>query len=115
MFTNVQFTPGDKEDPFALYDVLESNGFIDMVLSNIPDDIYSKLMGMLEDIVEKAEKYNISTACILDNIITDLPKNAKAAAEFINNVDLEKYEAVRRFAIAANGGRDITTNLPVTE
>ena len=115
MFTNIHFTPEDKEDPFALYDVLESNGFIDMVLSNIPDDIYSKLMGMLEDIVEKAEKYNISTACILENIITVLPKNAEAAAELINNVDLEKDEAVRRFAIAANGGRDITTNLPVTE
>ena len=67
------------------------------------------------EIKKKAEKYNISTACILENIITDLPKNAEAAAELINNVDLEKYEAVRRFAIAANGGRDITTNLPVTE
>ena len=115
MFTNIHFTPEDKEDPFALYDVLESNGFIDMVLSNIPDDIYSKLMGMLEDIVEKAEKYNISTACILDNIITNLPKNAAAAAEIVNNFDPNKYEAVQRFAVAANGGRDIKTNLPVTE
>lgn len=115
MFTNVYFSPEDKEDPFALYDVLDFNGFIDMVLENIPDDIYSKLMNMLEEIVEKAEKYNISTACILNEIITDLPKNAAAAADIINNFDPNKYEAVQRFAIAANGGRDIKTNLPVTE
>lgn len=115
MFTNVHFSPEDKEDPFALYDVLDFNGFIDMVLENIPDDIYSKLMNILEEIVEKAEKYNISTACILNEIITDLPKNAAAAAEIVNNFDPNKYEAVQRFAVAANGGRDIKTNLPVTE
>ena len=115
MFTNVHFSPEDKEDPFALYDVLDFNGFIDMVLENIPDDIYSKLINMLEEIVGKAEKYNISTACILNEIITDLPKNAAAAADIVNNFDPNKYEAVQRFAVAANGGRDIKTNLPVTE
>lgn len=52
MFTNVHFTRDKRR---RLRSMMCFNGFINMVLENIPDDIYSKLMSVLEEIVEKAE------------------------------------------------------------
>jgi len=57
-------------------------------------------------------KYENSAAAVFRKFVTDLPAAAAAAAEIVDNFNPEQYNAVRDFAIAANGGRDINTNLP---
>ena len=52
-------------------------------------------------------KYNLSTASIIRNIVNDLPAQAQAAMDIVNNFDQNKFQAVVDFAKAANGNRPI--------
>ena len=52
-------------------------------------------------------KYKTTFAGIISKIITDLPTNAQAAMDIVEKFDPDKFAAVRDFAKAANGNRDI--------
>ena len=56
---------------------------------------------------EANENYRHSAAALLQTFIQDMPKNAAAAAEIVNNFDKEKYKNVVDFAKSANGNRPI--------
>ena len=58
-------------------------------------------------------KFKNTTGGVLQAFIQDLPRNAAAAMEIIENFDKQKFQAVVDFATAANGNRNIDTNLPV--
>ena len=58
-------------------------------------------------------RYKNTAAAVLTRIIQDLPKNAAAAKEIMDSFDPEKYKQVSDFAAAANGGRNILTNMPI--
>ena len=111
LYTNIEFDEEDKVDELALYDVLESNGVIDEVVKAIGEEEYNDLYeGLMEQMDDKLTQEN-TAAAVLRRIISDLPKNAAAAKEIVENFDPEKYQAVADFAIAANGGRNINTNI----
>lgn len=107
MYTNISFTDKQKEDEEKIYNVLKTNGFFDKLLEVIPDDEYSELLGYIEEQIEKDMKYNLSTASIIRNIVNDLPAQAQAAMDIVNNFDQNKFQAVVDFAKAANGNRPI--------
>lgn len=98
LYTNISFTDKQKEDLLKLYDILESNGVIDAVASAIPEEEYSFVVDMLDTIKEESMKYNISVAGAINGIIENLPKNAQAAADIVDNFDASKYENVVDFA-----------------
>lgn len=98
MYTNLSFTDKQKEDYLKLYDILESNGVIDAVASAIPEEEYNFIVDMLDTIKEESMKYNISVAGVINGIIENLPKNAQAAADIVDNFDASKYENVVDFA-----------------
>ena len=77
--------------------------------SNIvfPDDEYKELLGYIEEQIEKDMQYNLSAASIIKSIVNDLPTQAQAAMDIVNNFDKSKFQAVVDFATAANGGRPI--------
>ena len=52
-------------------------------------------------------QYRMSIAGILNTFIQDMPKNAEAMSEIVDNFDKEKYKEVIDFARYANGGRPI--------
>jgi hypothetical protein len=110
MYTNISFTEKQKENESKLYDTLKSNGIIDKVLENMEESEYNDLYGYINSIIEDTMKYRNTAGAVLQSVIQDLPKNAAAAAEIVNNFDASKYQAVVDFATAANGGRDINTN-----
>lgn len=110
MYTNLSFTDKQRENETKLYDVLKSNGFIDLLLQYIPMDEYNELQYYIEKYVKDAVKYRNTAGSVLKSFINDLPANAQAAADIVNNFDKEKYQAVVDFATAANGGRNIETN-----
>ena len=90
-----------------IYDTLKSNGFIDKLLEVIDDNEYNDLFEYMVTIEEDIMNYRNTAGAVLQSVINDLPKNAAAAAEIVNNFDPSQYQAVIDFATAANGGRAI--------
>ena len=107
MYTDLEFTDEEKEDEFKLYDELNCNNVFISVIGAMEDDEYENLIKDLEMMQEKNEEYRRSTAALLQSVIQDLPKNAAAAADIVDNFDKEKYKNVIDFAKQANGNRPI--------
>ena len=115
MYTNITFTDAQRANEAKLYDELESNGLIADVIASIPEHEYLALLDYLKNVRQCLTDYKMSVNATLQSFVENLPENAAAAAEIVDNFDPEKYKAVVDFAKAANGGRDINTNEEVTE
>ena len=113
MYTNISFTDKQREDEFKLYDTLKSNGFFELFYSAIEPSEYEDLFKQMIELKTALEKNNISIANIINNLIENLPTNAEAVANILNNFDPSQFKDVIDFARYANGGRDINTNEPV--
>lgn len=113
LVTDIVFSQEDREDELALYDQLESSGLMQMIINALPANYYQSILSFVEETINRIQDYNKTTAAVLNALIQDLPQNAEAAMNFVNSFDPNKYEAVKKFAEAANGGRNISTNLPV--
>ena len=111
LYTDIEFSDEDRTDEMELYDILENNGIIDRVIEAIGEDEYGELKDKLITQMNDNMKYQNSAAAVLQRIITDLPKNAQAAKDIMDNFDQNKYQQVVNFATAANGGRNINTNM----
>lgn len=107
LYSNITFTNKQKENELKLYDTLKSNGILDKILENIPESEYTTLFEYLDEVVKTKTKFNRSVVSLIGNLINDLPTQAKAAMDIVNNFDQEKFQSVIDFAKAANGGRDI--------
>ena len=107
MYSNITFTDKQKEDPTKLYDLLESNGIIDGIISLIPDKEYEELQSYVEEVMKRKLEARKSVGAIINRFITDLPKQAEAMQKILDNFNPEQYQNVIDFAKAANGGRDI--------
>ena len=107
LYTNLSFTDKQKENEFKIYDTLQSNGFINKMIGFIPKEEYEDLFEMIEKQVKMEMKYTTTAASVLSKLVDDLPKNAEAAMKIVDNFDPNKFQAVKDFAAAANGGRDI--------
>ena len=107
LYTNLSFTDKQRENEFKIYDTLQSNGFIDKMIENIPQEEYNELFNLVEKQSKIEMKYMTTAASVLNKFIDDLPKNAEAAMKIVDNFDPDKFQAVKDFAKAANGGREI--------
>lgn len=107
MYSNLSFSEKQKEDEEKLYDCLKSNGYIDEILKNMPEQEYNDLIHFLDDQIDSEMKYNTTTAALVSKLINDLPANAEAAMKIVDNFDPDKFEAVKKFAEAANGNRPV--------
>ena len=107
LYTNINFTDKQKEDESKLFDVLLTNGIIDGVITTIPEAEYNMLVNLLNQMIEKNEKYSTTFAGVASKFINDLPAQADAAMKIVENFDPNKFQEVIAFAQAANGGRPI--------
>ena len=87
-----------------------SNGFFDKFFEAMDEAEYAELMSYIEELQDTILHYRNTAGAVLQSIIQDLPKNAQAAAEIVENFDPSRFQAVVDFATAANGGRNIETN-----
>ena len=110
LYTDIEISQEEREDEMKLYDILESNDIIDMVIANMDQDEYNELKGYLLEMESDSLAYRNTAAAVLTKIIQDLPKNAATAKEIVDSFDPSKYQEVVNFATAANGGRNINTN-----
>ena len=113
MYTNLSFTDKQRENELKLYDVLKSNGFIDLMLSHINDTEYTELQYYIDKYVEDNLTFKNTAGAVLQSVINDLPMNAQAAMDIVNSFDKTKYQEVINFANEANGNRHFSTNEPV--
>ena len=107
MYTNINFTEKQKEDEHKLYDSLKSNGLIDAFIEQMNEFDYSELFNMLDDTKRELIEYKRSTSALIQSLVSDLPKQAEAMKNIMDNFDPNKYKEVLNFAKAANGGREI--------
>ena len=106
-YTNISFTEKQKEDLFKLYDNLKSNKLLDLILDAIPEEEYDTLYTYLIDYIENQDVERRSVSGLIQSLINDLPAQAEAMKEILNNFDETKYSRVIEFAQAANGNRPI--------
>ena len=66
-YTNLSFTSKQKEDEIKLYDLLESNGIIDGVITCAQDE-YNSLTNDLNNIIDAIYKYQNSALGVLTTI-----------------------------------------------
>lgn len=107
MYTNIEFTEAQKDNPMRLYDLLQSHDIISGIISHMKEEEYNYLCQALNEEAEKVTKYNNTIASVINGFIQDLPKNAEAAKDIIDQFDPEAFQSVMSFAKAANGGRSI--------
>ena len=89
----------------SLYNILEEDVLFYPVDETTKNDQHSILMDYFQELATQINSRNFSG--IIQSIITDLPKQAEAMQDIIDNFDKEKYQNVLNFAKAANGGREI--------
>lgn len=70
-YTNLKFTEKQLEDVPELYDAMESNGFIDAIISAIPCTEYDFVVKGIDDTIKGVYDYQNSVYGILDGIATD--------------------------------------------
>ena len=74
------------------------------------DSEFNDLFEQINELKTTLEKEHLSTAGIIENVITNLPEQAEAVATILNNFNPSQFKDVIDFARYANGGRDINTN-----
>ena len=70
-YTNLTFTPKQKEDPFKLYDLLVSTGLYHDITSHICTEDLEELEGSIWDTIKSIYNYRNSVMGILENISAD--------------------------------------------
>jgi hypothetical protein len=99
-YTNLSFTDAQKEDLFKLYDILESNEIIDMIISAIPEVEYNTLRDNLL-IMEKAyAKYRNSARAVVEQFTMFAPNSAQQMNEVLKDFDMNKMQQVVDLASA---------------
>ena len=106
MYTNINFTDKQREDETKLYDVIKESGLLQAILKEIPENEYKELLNWMEETKEESTKAKNSIVPSLNQLIQDLPKQADAMQNIVDNFDKNKFKEVIDFAKAANGGRD---------
>ena len=80
-YTNLTFTPKQKEDPFKLYDLLVSTGLYNDITSHICAEDLEELEGSIWDTIKSIYNYRNSVMGILDNISSDYSGLSLEASE----------------------------------
>lgn len=107
LYSNFNFTDKQKEDPDKLYDILESNGIIDTVISAIPESEVTDLYDYLKDYMEGYKTSRESFANVVYKVLEDLPGAIETAREFLKDFDPSQFKEVIAFAQGANANRPI--------
>lgn len=97
-YTNITFTDKQREDLLGLYDILETNGVIEAVVSAIPTNEYNELRENLLDMVDKYAVYRNSLKGALEQLQMFVPQQASEMNEVLQNVDYSQLNNVLSLA-----------------
>ena len=111
LYTDILFTEKQKEDELAIYDAFQSSGLLNEILAAMDEKEYNSLVSFLAAMKQDNLTYGNSAAAVIRQIVQDLPKNAEAAANFVDGFDETKYSQVFNLAQATgykNGAKSST-------
>lgn len=66
-YTNITFTPKQRENLLDTFDIIESNGLFDIVLTAMQPGEYEYLFGMAKKLMNNLNEYNRSMVSITGN------------------------------------------------
>lgn len=112
LYTNLNITEKQREDELKLYDKIYSSGLLEVILEQLPEDEYKYLFNMLQEQTKDFLTYKNSAAAVVQSFIQDLPANAAAAADIVNNWDASKFQSVQDMVQLA---RQTGMNPPIPE
>lgn len=112
LYTNLNITEKQREDELKLYDKIYSSGLLEVILEQLPEDEYKYLFNMLQEQTKDFLTYKNSAAAVVQSFIQDLPANAAAAADIVNNWDADKFQSVQDIVQLA---RQTGMNPPIPE
>jgi hypothetical protein len=107
MYTDIQV---DSNIILDIYDIMESNGVIDAVISAIPEDEYDSLVEYLSDAISDYDKYKTSVSGIISQVINDLPNALKIVNESLGQFDGSKFSEVVNLVKTVGGNEDAAMN-----
>ncbi len=90
LYSNIVFSPDEKDSPVDTYNTLERNGIIDAVVSAIPQVEYETLIEAFEDITKDHSLYRMSSASAIIEIFQSLPNMIDAMNTGLEDFDLSK-------------------------
>ena len=102
LYTNINFTDKQKEDPAKLYDLIISSGLWDSISSNLNVDDYTLLLKFINETIEAYYKYHNSVFGIIESINRDYEQ-----------MDLDATEIQKKLADPENMAllKDVLTKL----
>jgi hypothetical protein len=71
VYTNINFTEKQKEDPSKLYDMLISSGLVKEIVNAIPEEEYHEILCGVSDSIEAIYTYRNSAMGIMESITAD--------------------------------------------
>jgi len=98
LYTDILFEVEERVDEGVLYDKIKTSGLLGKVMENIEESEMLELSHFLSECLELEKNYRNSAAAIVSKIVDDLPKNAEAAKDIVDNFDKEKYSEALNFA-----------------
>ena len=106
-YTDIEVDFSQFEDTLVLYDLLESNGFIDAVVAAIPPEEYQSLLTYLKEMVDSYLTYRNSARALVEQISFFAPNAAEKLQEVSKEIDVEKLKQVVQLAdkTGANNGQ----------
>ena len=97
-YTDIEFSNEDKEDMLVLFDILDSNGIIDAIVSAIPEEEYNTLRDNLLDMVEHYLTYRNSARALVEQLTFFAPEAADKLKEISKEIDVDKLQNVIKLA-----------------
>lgn len=70
-YTNISFTAKQKEDPFKLYDLLNSTGLFDKIIAEIDPKDWYEIQAYTNEVINNIYNYRNSAMGILDVVSSD--------------------------------------------
>ena len=102
LYTNINFTDKQKEDPYKLYDELVSSGLLTQIISHMDQDEYKFDLDYLETVKNTKSEYHMTTAAGIKEAVDRLPNRMKEVENILNNFNPENFKQAQRLAQMAN-------------
>ena len=97
-YTDIKFTDEQKNNILDTYDLLESNGLVDIIIAAIPENEYNILRDNLQDMVDDYLGYRNSARALLKQFEFFAPDAAEKLKEATKDLDVEKLKDVLQLA-----------------
>lgn len=86
-YSNISFTEKQiGQDIYRTYDLLDSNGIIDAIMSEIPPFEFESMTQFVEDTVKDISKYNISAAGIIQSMSLSSEDLNSRLSQILSNI-----------------------------